>query len=734
MELFIGGLPYDWQEKDLKKQFASYGVISAKLIADRSTGKSKGFGFITLANDEAGRRAIAEMNGRTVGDGRKLRVNQSQKTEGTGRTGAMQPARNASADGKGNRPFPKSKNNSQRFPYRFASRPLPERRKPPLHDRLAENRFDVAFEVAWTALSPVAANPVNNPDAPDTNPVNDRGEYAGYSLRWLTMDERPVVSPFTVKSAVANGFANLLGGCYRVTDASEGHKSIEQGNYPYNGGWKRYRVSMDGKSLPGILMGIEKVPEGRKVEIQPCQEYFCDDGPKLPFPLQKYEEVYALVSRDRGHRPSIVTRLTKNKAELAQTGQKVLTLQYFGPYAHGMNLGQHGKHHHRLFEAKGDTVSGTIPEIDFTSDVRELEKRVYMGQFNHETDKRWFDDLSRLNRGEWVYYELFDGQVAHMGKNFLFKALFHHPDTIPSGASLCTDMEVLCPRCSMFGMTDATKRKNLPAVGFRGRFLSAALVCETRLQERPSKTGVPVEQEGRVVETQVSVTQWETEDGKIAGRQVLMPLQGPPKPSKRDVDGYYDLKSGLIKGSKSYHHARGETADLEALGRTIAKIDSQREMDKGKSKYTHRLRNYAHVLESGLVFRGTLGATNCTPEEAAAFIILLDERVARHGFKVGLGKAQGLGSMASRIEKVWLRRPGDEAWQSFNTAVLDANGLKRIINENFHGLGEAVDALLAVDDLERRLNTIDDMNQSRCVYPKPGLKYWQEARKSGLGD
>ena len=78
MNIYVGNISYSTSEDDLRESFGQYGeVTSAKIIADRETGRSKGFGFVEMVDDEAGNKAIEEMNGKEVG-GRALRVNMAR--------------------------------------------------------------------------------------------------------------------------------------------------------------------------------------------------------------------------------------------------------------------------------------------------------------------------------------------------------------------------------------------------------------------------------------------------------------------------------------------------------------------------------------------------------------------------------------------------------------------------------------------------------------------------------
>jgi len=83
MNIFVGSLPWSIEEADLRESFEVYGSVSSvKIITDKFTGRSKGFGFVEMENDAEAEKAIAELNGATV-DGRTIVVNKSEpKPEG----------------------------------------------------------------------------------------------------------------------------------------------------------------------------------------------------------------------------------------------------------------------------------------------------------------------------------------------------------------------------------------------------------------------------------------------------------------------------------------------------------------------------------------------------------------------------------------------------------------------------------------------------------------------------
>ena len=78
-KLFVGGLPWSVDDHALRTAFESFGEIEeAKVITDRETGRSRGFGFVTFIEDDAGTKATEEMNN-TEMEGRTLTVNEARE-------------------------------------------------------------------------------------------------------------------------------------------------------------------------------------------------------------------------------------------------------------------------------------------------------------------------------------------------------------------------------------------------------------------------------------------------------------------------------------------------------------------------------------------------------------------------------------------------------------------------------------------------------------------------------
>ena len=84
MNIYVSNLSFNVTDEDLQDYFAEYGeVSSAKVITDRVTGRSRGFGFVEMPNDEAGNKAIDELNGGTI-EGRTISVTVAKPKESTG--------------------------------------------------------------------------------------------------------------------------------------------------------------------------------------------------------------------------------------------------------------------------------------------------------------------------------------------------------------------------------------------------------------------------------------------------------------------------------------------------------------------------------------------------------------------------------------------------------------------------------------------------------------------------
>ena len=80
-KLYVGNLPYTVRDEDLQQSFSAYGSVnSAKVMMERDTGRSKGFGFVEMGNDAEAQAAVEGMNGQSLG-GRSLVVNEARPME-----------------------------------------------------------------------------------------------------------------------------------------------------------------------------------------------------------------------------------------------------------------------------------------------------------------------------------------------------------------------------------------------------------------------------------------------------------------------------------------------------------------------------------------------------------------------------------------------------------------------------------------------------------------------------
>ena len=87
MKLYVGNLSFNTSNQDLNDLFGEIGTVeSTNIIEDRETGRSRGFGFVEMANQEDGEKAIAELNG-TEFAGREIKVNEAKPREDRGGRG-----------------------------------------------------------------------------------------------------------------------------------------------------------------------------------------------------------------------------------------------------------------------------------------------------------------------------------------------------------------------------------------------------------------------------------------------------------------------------------------------------------------------------------------------------------------------------------------------------------------------------------------------------------------------
>ena len=85
MKLFVAGLPYDFDDAELVEFFEKFGKInSAKVAIDKQTGKSRGFAFVEMMNDDEAREAIESLNGLELGRGKTMVVKEADDTNAGG--------------------------------------------------------------------------------------------------------------------------------------------------------------------------------------------------------------------------------------------------------------------------------------------------------------------------------------------------------------------------------------------------------------------------------------------------------------------------------------------------------------------------------------------------------------------------------------------------------------------------------------------------------------------------
>jgi RNA recognition motif-containing protein len=87
MNIYVGNLPFDVTDAQLQAEFEAYGAVSkVSIVADRDTGRPRGFGFVEMSDDTQAKAAIDALNGKQIG-GRALTVNEARPRTGGGGRG-----------------------------------------------------------------------------------------------------------------------------------------------------------------------------------------------------------------------------------------------------------------------------------------------------------------------------------------------------------------------------------------------------------------------------------------------------------------------------------------------------------------------------------------------------------------------------------------------------------------------------------------------------------------------
>jgi hypothetical protein len=399
------------------------------------------------------------------------------------------------------------------------------------------------------------------------------------------------------------------------------------------------------------------------------------------------------------------------------------------------------QHYHRFYSMEQERhpeIEGTVPLESFLP-VEELKKIAYAGVYCKGEEKElkvgrlrnllgepWYENLRQLQTGDWCYYTLFtdpagNKRIAAIGKNFQFKALFRHDETIPPGNETCTSINKLCPRCTLFGLADKTDQGDNGAVGYAGRFRASTLLSRVKLTETKVPGNIPAKATLMAQPVQFSV--WRDSNQEVI-RQFALPIMGAPKPSKRDMNGYFNETTGNLKGAKRYHHA--DTNFDKSLPGIVAHTDDKRNTEENLD-YGQHMRPVAAVCREGVEFSGVVGGENCTSQEIAALLMLLDRRSADHAFKLGLGKSIGLGSVSSRIGRVWVRRADTYEWRSVEIPQGGARqDLVSVIRELLPEAVKELNVLINDPALLKQVHSPKD-KKARLEFTKAGLKYWQDA-------
>jgi RNA recognition motif-containing protein len=115
VELYVGNLPWSINDESLTSLFAAHGAVTrAKVVMDRETGRSRGFGFVTMTNPAEGKAAIDALNGKDF-QGRALRVREAEPRQPGGGMGGPRPPRPGGGYGGGQGGYGGGAGGAQRY-------------------------------------------------------------------------------------------------------------------------------------------------------------------------------------------------------------------------------------------------------------------------------------------------------------------------------------------------------------------------------------------------------------------------------------------------------------------------------------------------------------------------------------------------------------------------------------------------------------------------------------------
>lgn len=270
-----------------------------------------------------------------------------------------------------------------------------------------------------------------------------------------------------------------------------------------------------------------------------------------------------------------------------------------------------------------------------------------------------------------------------------------HSDAIPEGNQLCTSKDNLCPRCTLFGMVD---KAGDDAGGFRGRFKAATLVSSVELKQ---ESGIRDYSSFLKGANALRVEEWHDAQGNPVTALELLPVAMTSNPYGKHTREKYFHDDGEILGAKYFPH------ENLASARNIKGIDQKR--------VKHEHRTFGEVCRPGVVFSGTVGAENCSIDEIAALAIPLHSPASGHGFKLGIGKFFGLGSVESSVSRIWVRDCRSYTWQQIlvNPKTASIGSFGQLCDAQLRGVSAAMRRIGRAD----RLNPLPGVHQTSPPVP-----------------
>jgi CRISPR-associated protein (TIGR03986 family) len=697
MNIYVGNLHYDATETDLEERFAEYGLVDTVSIKrDRDTGKSRGFGFVEMRNQEDGSRAIEALNGKEM-MGRRLEVNPA-RPRGQRRE-SQQPAHSNRSSSQQSEV---SSGETFHNPYTFVP-------SPPRQDAIKQGGFagdfdplkcglDHAFlkDNLWTGHIPIKLTTV-------TPLVFLKGDGEDRTTdKHQTYDVLDHIPESSLRGMLRSAYevvTNSRYGCFRNEDRlayrmipreslelipaviENDKKSGKLVARLYPGTSRPTPRGPEGPMYAAMLTLYHRNPSSNSVRVggydpQTGDEVWAEINRRSHGRYQYWKVVKVWPKSKYPTKPSATGKIVEGRVLItnANMGNKHDERIFFNPHPNTFDVTDHVKQAWRMRiksyreahsenDIFGRTRAKNEPWKKIGRDPGETAWSPHLYQDGKHPDRwgRKVHDAIELQADDMVYARCeFDRKGNITGIADFFPVMISRELYADSPAALLDsllqpagNMSKLSPADRLFGWVPPQKQDQNKASegGYKGRI---RVVCEDGA--RPDI----VERFGNNTLPLTILGQPKPAQGRF---YVAKDAQGTPQHGTSKQAAGYEVSSGKrLRGRKQYWHHKGLEANQapEYWNPSVADRTQQqsngryqeyrRPDQNGQQQTDSQNRSIKGWIKPSIVFEATLYVQNLQPEEVGALLWLLS-LPEDHYFRLGYGKPLGFGSVKMEIDK-----------------------------------------------------------------------------------